>query len=197
MQAWGRADRWGVIGLQQIITSNNGGEDVTTRQGHVALVNRHREGGFSTAIAIRRRLAGLPREVRHGERWTIATIKIPTATTAQPLHLQVCNLHLPSAIGHDVDEIETIMRNIEQCQSGKRVARILLGDFNHVLCDHNPHVGQAMRKYFARRISREMSNDYCQIIKPSIEAMHVVAVKTRRLVETGPPTRLYHRRGYQ
>lgn len=120
LQAWDRADRWDVMGLQQILTSNKEAEEITARQGHLVLINRHREGSFSTAIALHRCLAGLPREVRHGERWSAATIHVPTATTARPLHLQVCCLHLPSAIGDEVGDIETLMRDIEQLQGGGR-----------------------------------------------------------------------------
>lgn len=129
IRAWDRSDRWDVIGLQEILTT----------QGHIVPINRRRDGCFSTAIAIYRRFAGLPREVRHDERCTVATIRVPTMTT-KPLQLQVCSLHLPSAVGHDGDEIGTIMRDLEQHQAGKISVRLILGDINHVLCDHRePH----------------------------------------------------------
>lgn len=53
-------DRWDIIALQEFLPASETGDEVTMAQGHTALISRRRDGCFSTAIAIHRRVAGLP-----------------------------------------------------------------------------------------------------------------------------------------
>lgn len=61
--------------------------------------------------------------------------------------VQIVNTHLPSSIGHSIDELDDILRQVDGILGGKRHIGILMGDFNTELTSatSDAFIGTAIR----------------------------------------------------
>lgn len=140
------------------------GTTMWTRRGHRIDIGPKCTGCFQTATAIHCSMARGVGEVPHDARLT---------TTM----LQLRESHNHSAIDcRTSEEVDDTCRRIEATMRGRRCMRILLGDFNHVLCEPTTAtaqtttqpVGPALRRYATTTSTsnrRHYDTEYTVILK--------------------------------
>lgn len=134
---------WDVMALQEIITQSETEHLVTTGAGHIVAIAPRRRGQHSTAIAVHRRLTPSVLTYGHHERLSTCTLRTTHSSSHNTFDIQIVNIHLPSSIGHTIDELDDVLRKADDIIGGKRHIRVLMGDFNTELRTSAPALSSA------------------------------------------------------
>lgn len=125
----GANDHWGAVCIQDIITDKNQDTDfwVTTRQGHKVVVSRHFRGAHSTAIMIHQKLTDYIdyNEAKHDLRVSSIISRARAGHVGNLLRVQLFWVHMESAIGHDMCELDQTAARVRHMMNGKRFMKIV------------------------------------------------------------------------
>lgn len=99
---------------------------------------------------------------------TDATMQVRSGSTGASTTIQSVGLHLPSSIGHDTEDTNNIMQEVEGRCRGKITMNILTGDWNQVPVGDTKYIGGTPKQQAQNTVN---GNDHTEIIKASMSGM--------------------------
>lgn len=123
---------WAVVCLQEVITppEQGGGVWLTTRRGHRVAVGHHMKGVYSTAIMVNNKLSDYIdyEETRQDIRESSIVFRARLGHKRNLLWVQLLSVHMQSAIGHDMCELDHTTAAVHDMMKGKRFMNIVGAD---------------------------------------------------------------------
>lgn len=163
-----RCMAWDAIALQEVGRGDAEADDAVIRStdGHLYFTSqRQAVGTRARAVAVHRRWAAAVRHVEHAPHATKVTIRVRQGGQQSETDLALMSIHMPSSIGHSLEELDTVMQTIEGMVPGKRVMCMIGADLNIELMDphandRDNHIGAALE---ARGLDKV--NDHHEMVR--------------------------------
>lgn len=147
-------------------------------------------GTRATARAVHRKWAATVHHVEHAPYITKVTMRVRQRGQQNDTDLALMPIHMPSAIGHRLEELCMVMSSSEQIIPGKRVMCTFGEDLNVELMDPRANDGDAHIGAALARTDPLRPSDHHELMRVLARLRSEVAQHVRQVLEEGLHRRL-------